>query len=99
MRSLLFGSEGKQLALECPATVVFRDCDEQFVVAWVEMDMGLVAETECTERVIIAVRQGILPRENRLSVQVDHDVVAVADFEDFPHRPSQMRFGSERIRL
>src|ERR1700761_4904259 len=44
------------------------------------MDMGLVVQAECTERVIIAVRQGILPRKNRLSVQVDDNVVAVADF-------------------
>jgi hypothetical protein len=47
------------------------------------MDMGLVVEAECTERVIIAVRQGILPRKNRLSVQVDHYIVAVTDFENF----------------
>ena len=47
------------------------------------MDMGLVVEAECTERVIVAVRQGILPPKNRLSIQINDYVVAVADFEDF----------------
>jgi len=44
------------------------------------MDMGFVVKAERAERIITAVREGILPRENRLSVQVDDNVVAVADF-------------------
>src|SRR5215470_11623473 len=47
------------------------------------MDLGLVVETERAERVIGAVRHGILSREDWLAVQVDHYVVAVTDFEGF----------------
>lgn len=51
----LFESDRRQLTFECPAAVIFRDSDEQFVVAWVEMDTGLVVKAERTERVISAV--------------------------------------------
>jgi hypothetical protein len=47
--AVLFGWDRRQLTFECPATVVFSDSYEQFVVARVEMNMGLVVEAECTE--------------------------------------------------
>src|SRR5215471_10987674 len=80
---VLFGSDGRQLTFERPATVVFRNCHEQFIVAWVEMDRGFVVKAECAERIISAVREGILSRKDRFAVQINHNVVAVADFEDF----------------
>ena len=51
----LFESDRRQLTFECPAAVIFRDSNDQFVVAWVEMDTGLVVKAERTERVISTV--------------------------------------------
>jgi len=46
---VLFGSDGRQLTFERPATVVFRNRYEQFIVAWVEMNMGFIVKAERTE--------------------------------------------------
>src|SRR4051794_10568613 len=88
-----------QLALEGPATVVFGHGHQDFVLARLEMNGDLVVETEDSERILVAIVERILARENRLAVQVDDDVVAVTDFEKALTRARRLESGAGEYEL
>lgn len=68
-----------QRRLEAPAAAILFHCEHEFVVALFQRQIDGLRHSQSSECTGLAVSQAVLSVEDRLSVQIHHDLVAIAE--------------------